>query len=188
MPTRAPIKALPSQSQLRSLFEYDRATGTLTWRRKPGTSKRDYAFNNKCGGKPAGTIGANHGYRVIGLRLNGYEAGATYYYAHRIIWKMMTGCDPVDQIDHRDGDRANNRWLNLRPADNGKNRHNAKRAKNNRSSVKGVCWEPSHKAWKAYIGINGKQFQLGRFKSLAAACAARKAAADKLHGDFSRAA
>jgi hypothetical protein len=43
-------------------------------------------FNGKCAGKEAGSL--NEGYLVI--KLNG-----TPYYAHRLIWKMITGKEVV---------------------------------------------------------------------------------------------
>lgn len=171
---RAPIKALPDTAELNRLFDYDPKTGVLSWK-----WVRSRAYRIKVG-DPAGTV-TTRGYLNVGI-------GRRYYYAHRIIWKMMTGIDPEDQIDHIDGNRLNNRWANLRAADNSRNMFNRRINSNNRSGVKGVCWVRSHNAWKAYVTTDGKQKQLGRFKSLADACAARRTAAEKLHGEFFRAA
>lgn len=43
------------------------------------------------------------------------------------------------------------------------------------SSVEGVTWDKSRKKWMAYIRVDGRQITLGRFKTLEAAKAARKA-------------
>jgi len=170
---RADIKALPSLEVLRHLFVYDPETGVLRWRVKPHPSAQRIKP-----GDVAGTVGIKHGYLVVGI-------SRVYYYVHRIIWKMQTGADPVDQIDHRDGGKLNNRWLNLRAADNGKNRWNTKLAKNNRSGVKGVTFEHG-RAWLAQIGKDRAQIRLGRFKNFDDAVAARRDAEIRLHGEFAR--
>jgi hypothetical protein len=171
---RSDIKALPSLEVLRHLFAYNPETGVLIWRVRPTEQAKRIKM-----GMPAGTVGKRHGYLMVGI-------GRSYYLAHRIIWKLQTGEEPADQIDHKDTDRLNNTWDNLRPADNGQNRCNTGIAKNNRSGVKGVCWEPGHKAWKAYVNIDGKQVRLGRFASLEDAADARARAAQRAYGDFLR--
>lgn len=168
MGRRSDIKPLPSLERLNELFTYDPLTGELRWKSIPEK------FHRAKVGDLAGTIGQK-GYLVVGI-------GRVYYLAHRIIWKMMTGSDPIDQIDHEDTNRLNNRWLNLREADNRKNRHNTKLARNNTSGVKGVCWDKSHKAWAATIDRK----RIGRFKDKQDAIAARMKAAEELHGPFMR--
>jgi hypothetical protein len=180
--TRAPIKRLPSLPTLTALLFYDAATGALTWKHKSGRSRSEIAWNNRCGGKAAGTV-TFRGYIAIGIRKNGK---ATYYLAHRIIWKMMTGRDPKDQVDHRDGNRQNNRWLNLREAGNGPNLQNAKLRSDNRSGVKGVHWDARHKKWRAVISVDKRSLRLGRFNTILAAETAISAARKKLHGEFAR--
>lgn len=178
MGRRSDIKPLPSLERLNALLSYDEFTGVLTWKMQPETSRSAIGFNNKCGGKVAGTVGAK-GYLVVGI-------GKKYYLAHRVIWKMMTGADPLDIVDHEDTVRLNNRWSNLREAANGPNIQNSRIRKDNKSGVKGVHWESSHNAWRASIGLNGKQIKLGRFKSFEAACSARRLASEKMHGQFAR--
>lgn len=178
MGRRADTKPLPSLERLRELLSYDEDSGVLTWKVQPATSRANIGFNNKCGGKVAGTVGAR-GYVMVGI-------GKVYYLAHRIIWKMKTGADPLDIVDHEDTDRSNNRWCNLREASNGSNIQNSRIRKDNKSGVKGVHWEASHNAWRASIGHNGKQIKIGRFKSFEAACTARQQASEKMHGSFAR--
>lgn len=174
---RAPIKPLPSRDVLLALFSYETTTGILRW--KP-TSER---WRKRFVGKSAGTITAR-GYIAVGIKTNGKT---TYYLAHRIIWKMMTGNEPQDQIDHRDGSRLNNRWRNLRAAANGPNLQNAKLRADNKSGVKGVSWDRSHKKWKAVISVDKQAVQLGRFGSVSAAETAIINARQHLHGEFARA-
>jgi hypothetical protein len=167
---RAPIKALPDAAELRELFAYDPNTGVLTWLKKMRRGLSE--------GSVAGTVGAR-GYLSVGI-------GRQYYFAHRLIWKIVTGSDPSAQVDHIDGDRLNNRWANLRPATNGQNLWNAKRRADNRSGVKGVSWDAQQKKWAANITINRKLRRLGRFSSVAEAAEVVNAERIRLHGEFAR--
>jgi hypothetical protein len=172
---RAPIKEMPSQEMLLKLFDYNPETGSLFWRPRLG---KGY---NVCG-KPAGTINAR-GYLVVGIRT---DQKLIYYYAPRIIWKMMTGTDPGNFIDHKNGNRLDNRWGNLRLANNGENICNSKLRKDNRSGVKGVTWDSEAKKWRAVISINKRSIRLGRFASLEQAAKVITAKRAELHGAFAR--
>lgn len=178
MARRTDIKPLPSLERLRELLSYDETTGILTWKMQPTTTRSNICFNNKCGGKVAGTINTD-GYVVIGI-------AKKYYLAHRIIWKIMTGKEPVDIIDHEDTDCGNNRWVNLREASNGLNIQNSKLRVDNSSGVKGVHWDAQHKKWRAVITTNGKHQRLGRFASIEEAASVISAARLQQHGDFAR--
>jgi hypothetical protein len=179
MGRRSDIKPLPSLEVLNALLSYDEHTGVLTWKMQPATSRGNIGFNNKCGGKVAGTVG-EHGYVSVGI------GKRQYYLAHRIIWKMMTGVDPLDQVDHEDTDRSNNRWSNLRAAANGPNIQNSKLRKDNTSGIKGVHWDMRHKKWRAVITANGKSTRLGRFPTIQEAASVIAQARLEMHGDFAR--
>lgn len=174
MGRRTDMKPLPALETLNELLIYDPATGDLRWKSIPKNFRRAKI------GDLVGTIGAK-GYRVVGI-------DRVYYLAHRIIWKMMTGDDPIDQVDHEDTNRLNNRWRNLRETSNGPNIQNSRLRKDNRSGVKGVCWDSYHSAWVAAIGVDGKQQRIGRYKNFDQACEARRIASEKMHGDFARSA
>lgn len=178
MGRRSDIKPLPSLERLNELLSYNEETGVLTWKMLAPTSHSNIGFNNKCGGKVAGTIGLK-GYLVVGIE-------KSYYLAHRIIWKMVTGEDPPDQVDHRDTDRLNNRWSNFRSTENGKNIQNSKMRCDNKSGVKGVHWEADRQMWRGVISVEGKQIKIGRFHDLGAARIAMEEARQKLHGEFAR--
>lgn len=168
MGRRADIKPLPSLERLNERFVYEPLTGDLRWKSIPANFKRANV------GDIAGTVGKK-GHCVITI-------DRVIYLKHRIIWKMVTGFDPVDMIDHKDTDRQNNRWSNLREATNGPNIQNSRLRKDNRSGVKGVCWDEVRKVWTA--GINSKR--IGRFKDKQDAINARMTAAAKMHGEFMR--
>lgn len=165
-------KALPSQSVLLELFEYNERTGVLYWRKLPLRSKHSIlgSIPGRCNSR---------GYRR--LKISGQE-----YQAHRVIWKMVTGNDPKESIDHINGDPSDNRFSNLREATTAQNGWNMRRPDKNRAGLKGVRFVPSDNAWRAYIGVSGRQHYLGQFKDIERAYAARRAAAQKLHGEFAR--
>jgi hypothetical protein len=172
MGRREDIKPLPSLERLNELFVYDPESGDLRWKSIPKNFRRARV------GDLVGTVSAK-GYRVVGI-----DRG--YYLVHRIIWKMVTGQDPADLIDHEDTNRLNNRWRNLREATNGPNICNSRLRKDNSSGVKGICWDRGHNAWRAYISAGHGQIKLGRFKDKRDAIAARMKAAEEMHGQFMR--
>jgi hypothetical protein len=88
-------------------------------------------------------------------------------------------------IDHRDGNRANNRWSNLRLATQSENSANRHRHINNTSGFKGVSLCKWGK-WRACIEKNGRKIHLGMYDTPQAAHAAYVAAARKLFGEFAR--
>jgi hypothetical protein len=174
MGKRSDIKPLPSLARLNALFSYEPETGDLRWKSLPKN------FHRAKVGELVGTIGQK-GYLVVGI-------DRKYYLVHRVIWKLMTGEDPVDQIDHEDTNRRNNRWRNLRPTENGPNIQNSRLRRDNASGVKGVSWEASRSKWRASITVSGKLVRLGRFSNIADAEKAALAARSELHGSFARAA
>lgn len=106
---------------------------------------------------------------------------------HRVV-AVRAGLAVVGlEIDHRDGDRLNNRRANLRPATRAQQVQNTSLRSNNRSGVKGVYWDKKSGKWRAVIKADGRAFQLGMFSDLNAAAKAYAEASKKYHGDFGRA-
>lgn len=153
------MKKLPPKHLLDLLLEYDPLTGNLTW--KP---RNNPAFDNKHVGKEA-LVSVAQGYKR-GL-LN-----KQMFAAHRVIFKMMTGRDPSG-IDHINGDTMDNRWINLREADQSVNQKNQKLALNNRSGKSGVSFNVRSQKWTASISDSGKRIFLGSFKNKQDAIQAR---------------
>lgn len=104
--------------------------------------------------------------------------------AHRLAWFFMTGEWPILDIDHINGDRSDNRWSNLRLANDSQNGANKRRYKNNKSGFKGVIWDARHKRFKAQLKKDGKVLNLGRYHTAEEAHEAYCKAAATLHGDF----
>lgn len=127
------------------------------------------------------------GSRAGTTKLNGYVyvcIDRKLYLAHRLAWFYMTGGWPVDDIDHIDRNRQNNKWANLREATRAQNMANLTKHKDSISGYKGVSWHKRGKKWHAQIRSNGTKFHLGLFSSKEEAYAAYVTAATKLHGEF----
>jgi hypothetical protein len=165
---RTPVQ-LPSLDRLNEILFYDEEDGELYLRADRGPRKA---------GMLAGGVN-KAGY--ISVAIDGVR-----YLAHRVIWKMKTGKDPVLDIDHEDTDGTNNRFRNLREATVCQNLQNMSLSRRNSSGVKGVYFQAGK--WRAEIMENLTKHRLGSFENLEDAKAAVRAARERLHGEFARAA
>lgn len=86
---------------------------------------------------------------------------------------------PVE-IDHRNGVRNDNRWLNLREATSSQNKFNRKVVNHHR----GVHFIARDRKFGAQIRAEGEHHWLGSFLLPEDACRAYRAAAAALHGEF----
>lgn len=121
------------------------------------------------------------------LRPDGYLYFAyqgNYELVHRFIWLIQTGKYPTWFIDHKNNNRSDNRWENLREADNHQNAQNAKRRKDNSLGVKGVTFCSRDKMFIARIQTNGVRQTIGYFYTLVEAEEAIKLARVNLHKEF----
>jgi hypothetical protein len=157
---------------LRAVVAYDHSTGQVVWIARSGKKSRI--------GQPVGSA-HSQGYReasILGHRL----------FVHRVVWALMTGAWPVGLIDHINGDRADNRWSNLRLATPQMNSANMRRRPNNRSGFKGVVRGRNGEKWLAFIHVSGKTQYLGTHKTPEEAHQTYLEAAKRHFGDFARSA
>jgi hypothetical protein len=106
------------------------------------------------------------------------------YLAHRLAWLYMTGAWPDAEVDHIDGNRANNAWSNLRLASRSQNIANSGLRVTNTTGFKGVF--KARKKFNAKITVNYKSVNLGNFDTKEEASAAYKRAAQAAFGEFAR--
>jgi hypothetical protein len=109
-------------ARLRELLHYDPETGA--WTRLVSTSNHRARVGDNAGGV-TGTY--------VKIRVD-----VRQYPAHRLAWLYMTGAWPKHEIDHINGDRLDNRWCNLRPANDAEQARNKRTAVNNEAGYKGV--------------------------------------------------
>lgn len=96
--------------------------------------------------------------------------------AHRVAWYMYYQEWPTLDIDHINGDKTDNRFLNLREVTRAQNALNRRRNANNKTGIMGVFLIASKRRWGARIGVNGVNTYLGSFETFEGAVARRKAA------------
>jgi len=137
-----------------------------------------FFFKESAGGRSAGQRTAvaalKGGYRIYFCR--------RMYLAHRVAWFLMTGKQPPAMIDHKDGNPFNNRWENLRAANNSQNQMN-RRVR--RGGLKGVTLHNCGR-YQASICKNGERHYLGLFPTEAEAHAVYTEKAKELFGEFAR--
>lgn len=134
--------------RLRALMHYSETLGIFTRL----VDVRKY----KAGTIAIGTL--SHGYVRVSV-------DGKIYAAHRLAWLWVTGEWPTRDIDHIDGNRANNRWSNLRDVSRSMNLENMREAKSNNRST-GLLGAHLHRQTGRYtsrIQVKGKDQHLGMF-------------------------
>jgi len=152
-----------TQKHLKNILKYDLDTGVFTWRK---------GFQRVKAGDVAGSVN-DRGYRYI-----------SRHPAHRLAWIYVTGSEPKMFIDHINGIKDDNRFINLREASSFEVNQNATISTNNRSGVKGVSWNKKKKHWRANVMAFGKNYFLGCFEYIEDAELAVISKRVDLHGEF----
>ena len=83
------------------------------------------------------------------------------YLAHRLAWYFVYGRLPEKQIDHINRTPSDNRFFNLREADNRENQANTKTFCTNKSGYKGVYKDK--KSWRMQLRFKGKRYTKNGF-------------------------
>lgn len=139
-------------------------------------TERGYTYNPETGdiynryGKISNTTHSN-GYVQIGTAIN---KKIVKLYGHHFAWYCVYGNCDIEQIDHINGIRDDNRICNLRNVTCQQNNWNQKKAK-------GYSYHKKANKWLAYIGLNYKLIHLGSFNTEADARNAYLAAKEKYH-------
>lgn len=161
------MNSLLTQDELLRELSYHPDTGIFTARRSNGRRKA---------GVVAG-VNTSNGYLAAMVKRKNYLM-------HRLAWLYMTGEWPKGQIDHVDGNKSNNAFLNLREATDSQNQYNRKKQNNNTSGFKGVSWHKKTGRFRAYINSNGKHISLGYYATADEAHMAYIKKAKEIAGGF----
>jgi len=104
---------------------------------------------------------------------------------HTKMHQLIMGKPPRGMvIDHKNGDKKDNRRANLRFATRQENAMNHSKYDNNTSGYIGAYLHKPSGGWMSKIGHKNKLIHLGTFKTAEEAARARDVAALELHGKF----
>jgi hypothetical protein len=156
---------MPTQARLRELFLYDPETGIFT--------------------RISKVKGAKLGTQAGHIKDNGYihfSVDRKKHGAHRLAWVYMYGVEPPEDIDHIDGNRANNAIKNLRCVNRSTNLQNIKKPKGNNKST-GVlgAYKLPYGRFTSKIRVENKSINLGCFDTAIEAHTAYINAKQKYH-------
>lgn len=163
------------------LIRYWPSGGVFYWRERPSKyfscDKACEVWNAHWSGKPAGAIDTK-GYISITI-------GKKTTRAHRLAYFLIHGEWPKVSMDHINGIKTDNRWVNLRHATRSENQRNQKRLSTNTSGHKGVVFDKTNGTWYFQMRQNdGSRFTKTGFKTKEEAVAACRIMREKLHGQF----
>ena len=152
-----------TQRRLKKVLRYDRETGVWYWRELPANQK------------PREIAGGLSGGQLV-IQIDGERHGAA-----RLAWLYVTGKWPK-QIGYRDGNRLNTRWTNICESTFSQSAVRGKIRKTNKTGFRGVSIEKRSGKFRADITKDGRQHDLGRYETAAAAAQARLKAELRLFG------
>ena len=139
----------PSNARLKELLEYNATTGVFTHR----TGRRN------C--KAGQMAGCKHGNGYLKISIDGKQ-----YYAHHVAWAYANGEWPSNDIDHINGDRSDNRLVNIRLALRKENCQNLRAAKSNsQTGFLGVYLVKETGKFMASLKKGRKRIRVGGFET-----------------------
>jgi len=133
-------------TEFNEYLQYDPNTGIIIWIKQ----RKNIQVGNIAGyTRPEG---------YLQICLNGKR-----YYNHRLAWYLHYGVWPINDIDHINGIKNDNRINNLRDVTHTQNLLNQK--KHREKTVKYYSYNKDSKLWVIKKRINNKQTYLGSFKT-----------------------
>lgn len=125
---------------------------------------------------------------------NGYAARSIYLgggrknqksksiYMHRLVRKVPSTLE----VDHINGNKLDNRKVNLRKVTSSQNKCNRPLQRNNSSGLRGVIWNKQRGKWMAQIKSKNQYHYLGLFTEKKDAALAYNKKAVEFFGNFAR--
>lgn len=129
------------------------------------------------------TWGISNGY-VARKEFLGYVDGHRKWkqiYMHRTVMS-----EPDIDVDHKFGDKFDNRKSQLRVVTRSQNNMNSEKKARCSSKFKGVCWFSPRQTWRTRITVNGKDVFCRYFKTEIEAARAYNEKAKEIFGEFAK--
>jgi hypothetical protein len=139
-----------TQEYLKTILNYNPETGVFTWNQKTCQASRIQP------GDIAGCTNTRYQYIEITIHRVSYKA-------HRLAWLYVYGTWPKKHLDHINGNRIDNRLLNLRESTSRENQQN--RIEHRNGHLVGSSFRKDIKKWQSTIVINKKKRHLGFFNT-----------------------
>lgn len=124
------------------------------------------------------------GYKRLDGYLQIHIKGRSYELGHRLATLMVLKEYPINEVDHKNKDKLDNSWVNLRQVTKTQNQWNSSIRSDNISGVKGVNWVEREQRWVARIQVNKARLCLGYFRTLEEAKQSINNKRMALHGEY----
>jgi hypothetical protein len=158
-----------THAEVKAFFDYIPETGELLYKIQFG--------KRRVVGARAGSV-QKQGYRVV-------KFGKHTIVATHLIWFWMTGAWPEAEVDHKNLQRGDDRWENLREATRSQNCANRRRVNSlGFRGVKKAGFRQGKQRFMAVLMVNGVSKYLGHHFTLEQAARAYDAAAIAQYGEF----
>ena len=153
---------------IKEYLQYNEETGELIWIKTPSNAVKV--------GDVAGNINPDGRKRI--------QFFNKLYYSNKLTWLLKTGRYPDEMVDHKDNNPSNDKFDNLRLANNQTNHQNQRLRSDSKTGYKGVS--KAKNRFQARIVVNGKRLNLGCYSSPIEAAIAYDNAAKQYYGEFAR--
>lgn len=157
-----------TKQELEQLFDFDKETGKFYWKR---CDNKPHLLGKEAGGFDV------DGYRRVQIKNRSYRT-------HHLTWLYHTGRLPEKEIDHKDQNKANNVYSNLREVTDSQQRINTGIQRSNKSGFRGVYWLQRRKRWRARVKFEGIVYELGLYTDKEEAAKAYESKARQLFGEY----
>lgn len=154
---------------IRSIITCDFENGKCYWKSREVITKYDKSWNSRYENKEITAI--SEGYIVLRFT---YQKEVYRIKLHRVIYALYNNKWPNYILDHKDGNKLNNKISNLIPSNKSENGRNSK-AKSE-SGYKGISECKRTGKWYYRLHVNGKTIKGKRYDDIENAIADRDAA------------